>query len=177
MPRGDRALKDVSVSFAGDLERDRPWWAFWRSQDRLDAACLKTCVVGHLDCRGSVIYKRAFVEGSGTNFVRRAEEVYTPGWYPDPLLSFKTSCDVDPLVCQAFYVQVKAPESAVPGIYRGILRVTARNAAPVEIPVSVRVNSFALPREAALTLTAIRIRSGEWTISSFRLFRSAGDRA
>lgn len=162
MPRGELALKDVSVAFEGDLVRDRPWWAFWRSQDRLDAACLKTCVVGHLDCRGSVIYKRAFVEGSGTNFVRRAEEVYTPGWYPDPLLSFKKSCDVDPLVCQAFYVQVKAPESAVPGVYRGILRVTARNAAPVEIPVSVRVNSFALPREAALPL-AVTFGPMVWT--------------
>ena len=151
MPRDEAALKDVSVSFAGDLVRDRPWWMFGR-RDRLDAACLKACVIGHLNCRGRVNYKRAIVEGAGTNFVRKAEEFFTEGWYPDPILSFKTSCDIDPFVCQAFYVQVKAPETAVPGVYRGTLRVAARNAAPVAIPVSVRVNSFVLPRESALPL-------------------------
>lgn len=151
MPRDEVALKDVSVSFAGDLVRDRPWWMFGR-RDRLDAACLKVCAVGHLNCQGRVNYKRAIVEGSGTNFVRKAEELFTEGWYPDPILSFMASCDIEPLVCQAFYVQVKAPETAVPGVYRGTLRVTARNSVPVEIPVSVRVNSFVLPRESALPL-------------------------
>ncbi len=151
MPRGETALRDVSVSFTDALVREEPWWAIISRRKTLDESCLKTCVVGHLECKGRVNYRRAYVEGDCASFVRNTRDL-TPGWYPDPLLSFKTSCDVEPLVCQAFYVQVKVPESATPGVYRGRLRIMASNAAPIEIPVSVRVNSFAVPRESALPL-------------------------
>jgi len=46
---------------------------------------------------------------------------------------------------QALWVDVRIPRDAAPGVYEGVLRVTAKNASPAKIPVRLTVWDFTLP--------------------------------
>ena len=74
------------------------------------------------------------------------------GWYPDPILDFQRSCDVSGTDVQSFWVRVKCPRDQAAGVYAGALTVTAKDAAPVRFPFSVRVNDFEVGKVAPLAL-------------------------
>lgn len=90
---------------------------------------------------------------------------FKPEWYPDPLIPF-----VHPLTGQTlegarmtampfdlpanethgFWVDIRVPESAVAGEYRGAYRVTTVDGVSVQIPVTLTVWGFALPATPTL---------------------------
>jgi hypothetical protein len=82
----------------------------------------------------------------------------TSNWCPEVLLPIR-SFEVIGGRTQAVWINFHAPESVSPGVYRGRITVTADNAPPTELPVSVRVRGFALSRSPRLR-TAFAMMDG-----------------
>ena len=74
---------------------------------------------------------------------------YTGVW-PDPLME-ATPFDVQPQGFETLWVDVRVPTDAVPGVYRGELRLVARNARPTAVPVEIRVRGFTIPARPSLS--------------------------
>ena len=92
-------------------------------------------------------------------------EQFKAGWYPDALIPFRHPLTRDALPAarlaavpfdlpanetHGFWVDIHVPTDARPGEYKGTYRVTAAGAGPVEIPVTLTVWDFALPRVSTL---------------------------
>jgi len=91
---------------------------------------------------------------------------FTPGWYADALIPFRHPLTRKPLPPGArfravpldlpagqthgFLVDVSVPADARAGLYRGTFRATAEGEGAVEIPVTLTVWPFALPRVSTL---------------------------
>ncbi len=73
------------------------------------------------------------------------------GWWPDPLLN-PENFDVKSGDVQPVWVTVRVPEHTPPGVYQAVVTVTSTNTEPTEIPVTLRVWNFTLPREGSLPL-------------------------
>jgi hypothetical protein len=103
---------------------------------------------------------------------------FKPGWYADPLIPFRHPVTHMPLTgarltavpfdlpagqTHGFWVDVHVPGAAKPGEYRGTYRLTAAGTKAVEVPVSMTVWDFELPRvstmKTALGSPASRMRS------------------
>ena len=117
-------LKDVAVSVT-DLKG--PAGAMFAS-DHVDCD-----VVGYVQTKRPPPYTVSYV-----------------GWWPDPILDFLGPVDVALGDAQAFWVRVRAPKDQGPGRYTGSLRLSAANAATVELALTVTVRSFALPDHTPL---------------------------
>jgi len=70
------------------------------------------------------------------------------GWWPDPLLSDRRF-DVAAGQVQPIWINVRVPDDARPGSYRGLLTVRA-GAAAQSVPLELRVWDFAVPRQQHL---------------------------
>lgn len=115
-----------------------------------------------LDGEPSVAFPAANVTVAPVGFVKTLIEptyaVYpgpdTPeaGWWPDPILTFLKTVDVNVGDWQSFWISVKCPERQRAGVYRGRVIVAADGVAPVEVPLSVRVNDFALPKTPVIPI-------------------------
>jgi len=79
-------------------------------------------------------------------------------YYPDPLPPL-TTFDVEPGNSQPVWLNVYAPPDAQPGLYRGTITVSPQEAPPAQMPVSLRVYSFAIPRTPS-TRTAFGLDYG-----------------
>lgn len=66
------------------------------------------------------------------------------GWWPDPLLSFQTQCDVRAGDHVAFWIDVAASADTRPGEYTGRVVVSAEGCDPIELILNVRVWDFQL---------------------------------
>jgi len=105
-------------------------------------------------------------------------EAFKPGWYPDPLIPFRhpvtreslgeARFDAVPFDLPAgqthgFWADVYVPAEAREGEYRGTYRVRAEGGKAVDIPVTLTVWDFTLPRvstlQTALGSPAGRMRS------------------
>jgi hypothetical protein len=91
------------------------------------------------------------------------------GWFPDPILPFVKSFDVEEGRVQSLWLSVNCPPGQQPCIYEGDVTVSPKNAEPQTIPVEVRVFGFDIPRERSLpTLMttfiehAERIHGDDW---------------
>jgi hypothetical protein len=69
------------------------------------------------------------------------------GWMPDPLPLLGTPLSLAAGVQQPLWLTVRVPAEAVAGDYSGTLRLTFGTAAPVGIPLALRVWDFALTQE------------------------------
>ncbi|HJN15326.1 MAG TPA: DUF6067 family protein, partial [Armatimonadota bacterium] len=76
------------------------------------------------------------------------------GWFPDPILPFVESFDVDRDKVQSLWLSVTCPRGQRAGVYRGAVTVAPANAPEQSIPVNVRVFGFDVPKERSL-MTAI----------------------
>jgi hypothetical protein len=104
-------------------------------------------------------------------------DTFEPGWYADPLIPFQRKSgresreparfravpfDLPAGQTHGFWVDIFVPADAAPGEYSGSYRVTSRSGLQVEIPVSVTVWDFDLPRvstmQTALGSPAQRMR-------------------
>ncbi|UCG59789.1 MAG: DUF4091 domain-containing protein [Phycisphaerales bacterium] len=92
-------------------------------------------------------------------------DAFKPDWYPDPLIPFQHPVRGDKLETarfraipfdlpadetHGFWVDLYVPAEAAPGDYRGVYRVTALGGMTVDIPVTLTVWDFALPRTPTL---------------------------
>jgi len=90
---------------------------------------------------------------------------FKPGWYPDPLIPFRhplireslrkarftaVPFDLPADQTHGFWVDVYVPTKARPGEYRGTYRVVAEGGRAVDIPVTLTVWNFTLPRVSTL---------------------------
>ncbi len=90
---------------------------------------------------------------------------FQPGWYPDPLIPFRDPAagrpldqgriravpfDLPPGQTHGFWVDLRVPPDAPAGEYRGVCRIIAENRRPVEVPVTLVVWDFTLPRVSSL---------------------------
>ena len=81
------------------------------------------------------------------------------GLWPDPLVPFTGSADLDPGMNQAFWLRVFVPQGAAAGTYRGQLQLSAQGWA-AEIPVELTVYNFSLP-DRMTCQTAFGFSAGE----------------
>ena len=77
------------------------------------------------------------------------------GWWPDPLLDFLPTFDLDAGVWQPVWLDVHAPAGQPAGVYRGTVTVTADGMPPLEVPLEVTVWDFAVPEEYHLPLAVV----------------------
>ena len=74
------------------------------------------------------------------------------GWWPDPLLDFLPTVDVEPGDAQSFWVRLKAPKSQKPGTYRGTVTLISENYEPSTVAVTVQIRNFTMPDRSPLPL-------------------------
>ena len=77
------------------------------------------------------------------------------GWWPDPLLNFLPSFDLDAKVWQPVWLDVHAPAGQAAGVYRGTIAVTADGVPSLEVPLEVTVWNFAVPKEYHFPLAVV----------------------
>ena len=75
-----------------------------------------------------------------------AYTVSRTGWWPDPILNYVDSVDVEAGTWQAFWVDVHVPENQASGVYEGSLGIFAGGEKIGERKFSLKVQSFALPK-------------------------------
>ena len=125
------------------------------------ATNISCAVVGYVKPRITANHRVGYtVPTDKFPFYRREVKRLTREWWPDPILDFQHEADISPGDVQSFWVRVHAPEGQRPGVYGGSLIVSADGAASVSIPLSVRVNAFALPRHALLPIAVDNYRAG-----------------
>jgi len=138
--RSDEAVKGANV-VPGDLQG--PGGAVLRADDAL-------------------LYRQHQLELTAGTY---RNDAFKPGWYPDPLIPFRHPVTRGPLAdarfvavpfdlpagqTHGFWVDLYVPPEAAAGEYRGVYRVTSEGGKAVEIPVSLTVWGFVLPRVATL---------------------------
>jgi hypothetical protein len=77
------------------------------------------------------------------------------GWWPDPLLNFLPSFDLDADVWQPVWLDVHTAPNQPAGPYAGTVTVTAEGAEPLKVPIEVTVWGFALPAEYHFPLAVV----------------------
>jgi hypothetical protein len=101
-------------------------------------------------------------------YVHTCQPVYRVpyvGIWPDPLMA-ATPFDVKRHSFETLWADVRVPAGTKPGIYRGTLRLVAKNTRPTEVPVEVRVRSFTIPSKPSL-VTAFGL-SPNWRVKQDR---------
>lgn len=129
VPRGGKALRGVNVTMDGDLVQE--------PSNTFAATNVASCVMGYVHVKEPAAYQARDLDGK----VRWPERT----WYPDPILDFLKSADIEPRDAQSFWVRVKCPAGQKSGIYRGALRVVDAAGVSLAIPFEVRVRDFTLP--------------------------------
>jgi len=145
-PAGD-GLKGVSVAVSPLLLQE-PWYRRIASgKTYFPRDHVKVSVEGHVETTSAPRYGVGYCEptNAAPGYVRKTKKADL-GWWPDLLLDYLDAVDVAAGDTQGFWISVHAPEGQKPGVYTGKLRIAAEGVRPVELPFSVRVNAFTLPR-------------------------------
>ncbi|HSW45356.1 MAG TPA: DUF4091 domain-containing protein, partial [Phycisphaerae bacterium] len=80
------------------------------------------------------------------------------GWWPDPLLTFKDSCNISANERVAFWINVTTTGNTPAGDYSATVTVSADGINQINLPLTVRVWDFTLPAQPSLP-TAFSIDS------------------
>lgn len=114
---------------------------------RLPAGSVLVAPVGYVETTSRPCYPVGYnVKTEEAPGYKRLVKRAPLGWWPDPILSFLDSVDVKAGDVQSFWISARIPEDAVAGVYRGAIRVSARDCEPVYLPFSIRVDPFTLPK-------------------------------
>lgn len=119
-PRGNKPLRGVTVTVEGEF-----------------ATNIAASVMGYVHVAEPAGYKARDLDGK----VRWPERT----WYPDPILDFKKTADIEPRDVQSFWLRVKCPAQQPAGLYAGTVRVSDANGATYSFPLKIRVRDFSLP--------------------------------
>ncbi|MBQ9431938.1 MAG: DUF4091 domain-containing protein [Kiritimatiellae bacterium] len=153
----DHSLKNVRVA-VGDLKREN-------GNEIFGAANWSCDVMGYVKTARHPPYKVGYntATNEAPGFVRKLK-CPEPGWWPDPILSFMHQTDIAGRDVQSFWLQAKCPEHQAAGVYQGKITVSADNAEPVIVLLTLRVNDFAIGKESPLPMAitfAPNIHHGE----------------
>ncbi len=77
------------------------------------------------------------------------------GWWPDPLLDFLPTFDLDQDVWQPVWLDVHAAPDQPAGVYSGTVTATAEGVPPLRAPIEVTVWGFAVPKEYHFPLAVV----------------------
>lgn len=138
-------LGNVRVAIAGDLVGEG---------GRVFPASNITCsVVGYVLATNCPPYMTGFTHPTD-NYPGYGRKVRKPeqGWWPDPILDFMDSADIASGDVQSYWIRVHCPSNQAAGVYRGELTVSAYGERTAVVPLTVRVNAFALGRASPLPL-------------------------
>lgn len=102
---------------------------------------------GSIDASQITLHQIGYVEIGLPEYSFAVERV---GLYPDPLLPLEPMSLPASQNAQAFQLTVKTLPDTAPGLYEGMVTVTARDATPVEMPLKVWVWDFTLPERNSL---------------------------
>ncbi len=72
------------------------------------------------------------------------------GWYPDPLLTFTNTCNINAGDRVAFWIDVSTLREATAGDYVATITVTADNSPSTNVQLNIHVWDFQLPLKASL---------------------------
>ena len=111
----------------------------------------KAWLVGHVDV-------------TDTPIPGRFDPTYLPdyhGWFPDPLLTFTNTCNINAGDRVAFWIDVATLREATAGDYVATITVTADNSPSTNVQLNIHVWDFELPLKASLP-TAFSL--GETTV-------------
>ena len=74
-----------------------------------------------------------------------------PGWYPDPLLDFPLALEANRAA--PLWVTIHVPTDATPGLYRGVIAVSAGGRVLIRAPFRLRVLDASVPEARTLRVT------------------------
>lgn len=142
---GDANLGDVSISATELVSKEGDVFA---------ASNISCAPVGFVNITNHVPYGAGYAVRTNDTAAGYCRIARTPdrGWWPDPILDYLKAVDVNGHDAQSFWLRVFCPESQKAGVYRGFVRVRARGLAPLEMPLSIRVNNFSVPKKSPLPL-------------------------
>ncbi len=157
-----KPLASVSVT-ATELVRPNKGVARLAPRKKIPASRVKTSVLGYVELVDEAPYKVARhvrkADGSGFD---RVEEKAQLGWWPDPLLDHLGSVDIAVGDVQGFWVEFHAPDDQAAGTYEGDLVVSVDGLEIRRLPLSVRVNDFAVPKRTPIPTALSFAPSPNW---------------
>lgn len=74
------------------------------------------------------------------------------GWWPDPLLDFLDSVDVEEENAQSFWLRVRPTAKQPAGVYRGVVEVKANGVKTVTRELAIRVRDFEIPSTSPIPI-------------------------
>lgn len=83
---------------------------------------------------------------------------YTGGWWPDPLLTFTNSCNIEANDRVSFWIDIATKSTTPPGDYTATVTVEADGIDPIPVQLAVKVWDIQLPAKPTLP-TAFSIDS------------------
>ena len=168
-----RAAEPLTLSSADTMEkvfRDEPWTrpaaeklAIEAARNEIEGVQL-VIVTGKEAVRGATVAVTDLVADGGgkipaanvawhvVGYVQTEKPAYNVpkvGWWPDPLLPDRTF-DVGPGQVQPIWINVRVPEDAPAGVYRGKVTLRRAGAAEQSLPLEVRVWNFTVPKQQHL---------------------------
>lgn len=117
-----------------------------------DPLLLVQAEVGECKAESGAVLPATALRVRRVGYVHTCRPVYRveyTGIWPDPLMA-ATPFDVKRHSFESLWVDVRVPEGTAPGVYRGSLRLVAKNARPTTVPVEIRVRSFTIPPQPSL---------------------------
>jgi hypothetical protein len=155
-----------------ELAAARNEWEFFqilmRSDHPVNGVTLEPCdLVGpggsHIPAESAYLYRQHQFEITSPSW---GVTVFTPGWYPDPLIPFKHPITHEPLTdpssllavpfdlpaneTHGFLVDLHVPPHTAPGLYEGTYILKEGSALLAKIPVFLTVWGFTLPEVPTL---------------------------
>lgn len=76
------------------------------------------------------------------------------GYWPDPLLAYADKLDLEAGKWQAWWLDVAVPQNQEPGVYQGVLAVSADGMEEMRAPFRVKVRRFSLPEGVPYPIAA-----------------------
>ena len=109
---------------------------------------LKVALAGDLQGPDGAVLKTADCYLAPVGYMQCDPSAYLPdvkGLFPDPLLTYAQSIDLEAYCFQPWWVEFYAPKGQAPGVYRGELQVTWEGREePIVVPVELTVHGFEL---------------------------------
>lgn len=175
---GPRARNDLVVGFATSMEKIRPRsaplpltiapgtsLALARGEREAFQVVVLPCErpvsaaqvrVSDLAGPGGAIFPAGAIHAAPVGYVETktippygSEQV---GWWPDPILDYLASADIETGDAQAFWVRLTAPRDQPPGLYRGRIELLEAGRPLYRFALEVEVYPFTLPRRSPLDM-------------------------
>ena len=116
-----------------------------------------------VDDQGNQIDVQAALVGHVRTEPRNYPQEYI-GYYPNFILSYQQSCRVEANETVPFWIRIKTPPDAVPGVYRTLVRISGADLKTYEFPVEIKVFNFSLPSGTVIPLA---FHINDWALTRF----------